>query len=1517
MGISTSNINVNLSVNTDKDKLSPVKAPPSAGDMLRDLIKKSQEALGESDSESASAAETAFTDEETSKKYLTLQARGLNALRSEIIAVCEFIPLTEGAVVENSMTSDTNETSNNDVVTNSVARIIELHRQIREYTLTASDLVLKRLYPDLHTDDFLEWLNNCVEYEIKNNEGIIVNDMSESISNIFLAIASTNFDAGAGDNIIKFKDIVQRNSSDKIFISVIQYNIYRSMIDSISDYLSELSKINFKFGRLWGLTSFRKLKEFSPSSAFENADNRISLAFGNSSSYLSNENFSKQLLGYQTKANTSNTDEFLAAIGMLTNICFLKDSVTTLQSLSNLSEEELSVPANKVRLSFNSDLENSMRALKQISLSGMIANFGSPGSLEQVRAVAFKPIGSETLFNYDDNNMITGDLLFDYNHKIKDAGGEKSGYNDGAKESMAAMSYDIVSWYVSHIGLAETSELSIQGSISKVLNTYGKDTLLYSLPGAEGTDSRKPENALHRDYFNRVFGVPKNLLVVPEVDKGSSGGVIVDRSRSIPFADDFTDRLTAQNASNDNSFTGGSFVRNTIGVRKDETNQSLYLPLETNKDQAQKTFASDKEVLPGVDYFIQRSILRGESSLDTSDLKKFSNQYSTNSSKIFEDVLTLFPDNEIINNSDNLTNYPNKLQPLNKISAVDVMYSLFNGLEKDLAAVLDNSDDSNESLLPALAMFLDNSTKSKALNIFLSGFWDYTRLNGPTNLRDKRSISESVTNTGETDLYGETIGGLIEFYTEKSVIRFFEGLGLTPRERGSNAKQAFYNTNAEYSKWLGDNNDLFYADNVQDKFNGGKDLNSSSPAETDGPTLSIVMEADKIDNVFDKCLGGGKSLSGVRDGSNSNKRIGLNRLLGNVFDCAAKGFQVNNLSENNLEKGPDYYYEGGLNIDTARSLERGAYSIINKKSLLNDFPGYSDQTEGPGQFGDIVGLSYHHRLIIAYNWTRSLLKQTLGFKAYTDKDGNLTLTTYKDQIKGVIDGVRAARGTFRNYKGLATDSYNESYSISKSWCDDTVNKIKFRERSIRDILGLFSAHSDSIIESDKIVKNVLAGSDVDGNVTNKTLPLSLATLKRMNVFDDVMALFSDQYQVHLEKEKNKFFTTMPGKLNFNSEKIYLKKSMFVNKVLSSSGNGFLKNENFGNKSIINVGIPNSMISSLQRMAYNETGEIDYLNSPYVCVSIFKKDHLNPAYKFFPKLFVFNTSVNINDINTDNPSGLTRHLESLTTDTSFSKIINNIEITRYKKGRNGGIVKDISQVNGAVNMAGNKEILTNHIYDYALKEYIRTTSGFNFEESTFLMKDMLLDNIITPPSIGGDFLKEEYGRVLTQIRQIYPKTQLDKDLNSEVFRLIKTIRQSVPFSYENRFRQIITPNCFDKVYTMMVNEKDFILDIGDDKALGYRRTYSEMLNISGKLSKPSMTSQFISTRRTNEYKSYIDSLDNNVPEVYSYYAQVTLLSKDIDIDIENNQQPNLGAPAPASFEEDFISANFGNMGLANP
>ena len=39
---------------------------------------------------------TAFADEDTTARYLRLQSKGLNILRTEIIAISEFIPLAVG-----------------------------------------------------------------------------------------------------------------------------------------------------------------------------------------------------------------------------------------------------------------------------------------------------------------------------------------------------------------------------------------------------------------------------------------------------------------------------------------------------------------------------------------------------------------------------------------------------------------------------------------------------------------------------------------------------------------------------------------------------------------------------------------------------------------------------------------------------------------------------------------------------------------------------------------------------------------------------------------------------------------------------------------------------------------------------------------------------------------------------------------------------------------------------------------------------------------------------------------------------------------------------------------------------------------------------------------------------------------------------------------------------------------------------------------------------------------------------
>ena len=101
---------------------------------------------------------------------------------------------------------------------------------------------------------------------------------------------------------------------------------------------------------------------------------------------------------------------------------------------------------------------------------------------------------------------------------------------------------------------------------------------------------------------------------------------------------------------------------------------------------------------------------------------------------------------------------------------------------------------------------------------------------------------------------------------------------------------------------------------------------------------------------------------------------------------------------------------------------------------------------------------------------------------------------------------------------------------------------------------------------------------------------------------------------------------------------------------------------------------------------------------------------------------------------------------------------------------------------------------------AFKEYYKLTTGLNFDEDSFLLLDSPINfNNIVPSQFLGSSLSEEYVRVLDKIKNIYPETERDSQLKSEVFRLTKIIKQSAPFSFSNRFKKVVTPKSFDKVY----------------------------------------------------------------------------------------------------------------------
>ena len=106
-------------------------------------------------------------------------------------------------------------------------------------------------------------------------------------------------------------------------------------------------------------------------------------------------------------------------------------------------------------------------------------------------------------------------------------------------------------------------------------------------------------------------------------------------------------------------------------------------------------------------------------------------------------------------------------------------------------------------------------------------------------------------------------------------------------------------------------------------------------------------------------------------------------------------------------------------------------------------------------------------------------------------------------------------------------------------------------------------------------------------------------------------------------------------------------------------------------------------------------------------------------------------------------------------------------------------------------------------------------------------------------------------------------------------MARLLGQYIPFSLQNRFEKVVAPKKFDKTYTVFVNEKDFLIppDVGEE-------SYSFFMGqpnfgISCELSRPESGLQS-SRQRDSRVEKYIETIKENTPEVYSYYANITML-----------------------------------------
>lgn len=201
MAIKTSNLNLNLATTAIQKK------DASIGSLI-DALNTSDNSGSRQDTDAS--AEIAFTNESTSVRYKALQDNGLNNLRSELIAAVEFLPIGTGLLNEDAARQQFTMGSEG-ITVNSIARLIELHRQIRSYILKAAQLVLERVYPDVTQESFIKDLRRFIDI---NFDDLAKLTIDETVENIFKSLQ----EGRSASKILK--DTMESNSENPFFASV-------------------------------------------------------------------------------------------------------------------------------------------------------------------------------------------------------------------------------------------------------------------------------------------------------------------------------------------------------------------------------------------------------------------------------------------------------------------------------------------------------------------------------------------------------------------------------------------------------------------------------------------------------------------------------------------------------------------------------------------------------------------------------------------------------------------------------------------------------------------------------------------------------------------------------------------------------------------------------------------------------------------------------------------------------------------------------------------------------------------------------------------------------------------------------------------------------------------------------------------------------------------------------------------------------------------------------------------------
>jgi len=1424
-----------------------------------------------------SPGQTAFTDPDSRNKYLVLQQSGLNVLRSEIIGALEFIPITgdKSEDIKQFQKRYIQDGGINSLAIRNVGRLIELHRQIRDYIVLTAEKVLERSFPE-YRSDIINLLKGMVQ--IYFNSGQILRDQNAIDTSNKTPIEAIT------DRIIISNELLNKNRneilSNRFIRSIIHSFIYSHLIDVMVKYISKVGNISEVFKKYWRID---RTKSLGIEELLGELNQRADLSSFLSKSTLPSlgnfysKNDIENIFGIFRSESDSDSDMYYEMLCQMYGIISFNDTCTLPRQPKNI---------NPLVLNFGNryDLGDSYLILKNIRVPDLIN------------------VGGDTIYtrlgSYDSQRMINGDTYFNLFRKVS-IGDQPDLTIDNPSialpEAVVGTLYDYVIEKRHEVHESESGTINNLGI--NFLNDLGYGT--------------------ERNKFNRfknlsIFGFPSETTPrVKEVDKSTAFG-----NRSNP-----------------------PFLFNGFNI-----NNSGIIDMESTKTN---TDFPGQQYVPGSEFYIDNIV-----SANTSDIlglpedtitenekrakeafKNISTNYYQQTLKFALDMSSFFPAYETIENASNESIFK-KRSPYHRLK------SLLFYLKKDIEAL-----QLDTSLIPLLAMTTaagkEESTKEQQLNTFLASFWGYV---GSSHYRKALNLEihhgEASVKIGEVS---DLIASMAKYYNIEVAKYFIENICDINITQGNNLQYSFGGSMSVSSiRQVSDGSEELtakfnniFGSNVDYNVNSSKvltlpiDINQSTSQSGD----LIMLETSNIKSKLSTSLGGGsKDLYNVNysdfdlsSGDVGNMSIGIFRLLKNTLSACAANIDTS------TGVPDDDWWSSEINQKT-----------INIADISGNIPSWANQSN-EDSIGDYkpnrgpLSLHMHHRFLVWYKWCYDFLStipvNLLLIKSPTSMiSDNLKLSINRGYIEKIITGLTEAINELGT--GITIQNADPVINSVKSKIKVLEMAIDKRQESFANSVHAFLNHStnlyrigssenygiESIISPDFMTSIALKSfvESEDGDSFNR--------LKMQKTLKQTLALANPLTNSSIlgSKIRNNDFTEklIPKEVNFS-----LNKTRLMYKVLSQKGYGFLFNERRGLKTIMNVGIPNGFMTVMQKNAYQKTKNEKFLESPYLCITINKNNHLSDGEIYCPKIFVFDTSANILDINyltKETSFHLKNYSDSLSIDQILSKYL---EITRFKQPTINSLNDEIDiQIGTGLSEIPNVDIATNHLIDYCLKEYMKLTSGMIFDEETFLLDP---DRNIIEPDLDPKY-QSIFDTIINTIFETYPQVNEDPQLLNEVYRLTNVIKQIMPFASRRNFVKTIAPKKFDKVYSIIVNEKDFLLrgftDIFQDdpvRSIGSALERPELVdknkiaqaksNIGsstgdnsliaalGNLStsSASITSEIITDEMLIDYiqqtlgdifdrrssiipvkiDSYVESLSENSPEVYNYSVNAVLLPSD--------------------------------------